>query len=152
MLMSTNRDYNTDFVLWARDQAALLRAGRFDELDVENLAEEVDSIAHDEVSELVSRLAHLMQHLFQWEHWPDARVPVWYVVIVGERNMIPPSFEDSPSLVGGWSRIYARAWGRARLRVSSTMDISISLVPEECPYGKDELLSLTFWPGGGETP
>ena len=33
--------YETDVVAWAEAQAEALRAGRFDELDLENLAEEI---------------------------------------------------------------------------------------------------------------
>jgi hypothetical protein len=36
--------YETDFYAWAREQAALLRAGRFRELDLEHLVEEVEDL------------------------------------------------------------------------------------------------------------
>jgi Domain of unknown function DUF29 len=37
--------YERDFCLWLEQQAALLREGRFDELDVANLVEEIESMA-----------------------------------------------------------------------------------------------------------
>ena len=40
--------YEEDFPLWAERQAALLRAGRFDELDLENLIEEVEDLSRRE--------------------------------------------------------------------------------------------------------
>jgi Domain of unknown function DUF29 len=36
--------YDTDFVRWTEEQAATLRAGRFDALDRENLAEEIECL------------------------------------------------------------------------------------------------------------
>ena len=36
--------YEEDLYLWSQAQAALLRAGRFDELDLENLIEEVEDV------------------------------------------------------------------------------------------------------------
>ena len=36
--------YKEDLYLWSQAQAALLRAGRFDELDLENLIEEVEDV------------------------------------------------------------------------------------------------------------
>jgi hypothetical protein len=35
--------YERDFCLWLEQQAALLREGRLDELDIANLVEEIDS-------------------------------------------------------------------------------------------------------------
>jgi hypothetical protein len=37
--------YERDFYSWALEQAALLRARQFAELDLENLAEEIDGLA-----------------------------------------------------------------------------------------------------------
>ncbi len=36
--------YDEDFYVWARRQAELLRAGRYDELDLEHLIEEVEDL------------------------------------------------------------------------------------------------------------
>ena len=40
--------YEEDFPLWAERQAALLRARRFDELDLDNLIEEVEDLSRRE--------------------------------------------------------------------------------------------------------
>jgi hypothetical protein len=57
--------YETDFVSWTRDQAALLR--NLDPpppgLDVENLAEEIESLGRMEISSLSQRLYQLMHNL-----------------------------------------------------------------------------------------
>ena len=37
--------YDQDVVAWAREQAALLRAGRFGEIDVEHIADEIEDVA-----------------------------------------------------------------------------------------------------------
>jgi len=36
--------YQTDFYTWARQQADMLRAGRFDTIDAEHLIEELDAM------------------------------------------------------------------------------------------------------------
>ena len=33
--------YDTDVIAWANEQARLLRAGRFDALDIEHIADEI---------------------------------------------------------------------------------------------------------------
>jgi hypothetical protein len=45
MASTTKTLYDTDFVVWADNTAELIRARRFEELDIENLAEEVESLA-----------------------------------------------------------------------------------------------------------
>jgi hypothetical protein len=45
-------DYDLDFFAWTQHTAALLREGRFDELDVEHLAEEVEDMGKRERREL----------------------------------------------------------------------------------------------------
>lgn len=40
--------YQQDILAWARQQATLLRAGRFSELDIEHLAEEIEDVGKSE--------------------------------------------------------------------------------------------------------
>lgn len=139
--------YDSDFILWARDEAAKLRSGRLDCLDVENVAEELDALARSLRRELVDRLARLLQHLAQWEYLSGVRQAAWYVAIVEERGMIPRILEDAPSLAEEWNTIYTDAWQSARSAVSDSTGITASFVPEQCPYAKAQLLSNAFWPG-----
>ena len=64
--------YDTDFYAWTAEQAALLRAGRLSEADVENIAEEIESMGRSERRELVSRLTVLFVHLLKWRLPTDA--------------------------------------------------------------------------------
>ncbi|WP_234885275.1 DUF29 family protein [Rhizobium rhizogenes] len=57
--------YDSDFVTWTRDQATLLRA--LDPvptgLDIENLAEEIESLGRREISTISQHLYHLLNNL-----------------------------------------------------------------------------------------
>jgi hypothetical protein len=44
----TTSKYETDFYTWANEQATLVRAGRFDEVDIENIAEELETLGRPE--------------------------------------------------------------------------------------------------------
>jgi hypothetical protein len=44
----SNSLYDRDFYAWANEQAALLRAGRLTEADIENIVEEIESIGRGE--------------------------------------------------------------------------------------------------------
>jgi hypothetical protein len=53
-------NYDRDFYAWANEQAALLRAGQLSLADVQNIAEEIESMGRTEKRELVSRLTALL--------------------------------------------------------------------------------------------
>jgi hypothetical protein len=51
--------YETDIVAWAKEQANLLRQGKFSDLDIFHLADEIEDVAKSEKFELSDRLAAL---------------------------------------------------------------------------------------------
>jgi Domain of unknown function DUF29 len=59
--------YEEDFPLWAERQAALLRAKRFDELDLENLIDEVEDLSRRERETVESHVETIMEHLLKLE-------------------------------------------------------------------------------------
>jgi Domain of unknown function DUF29 len=77
--------HQTDFYAWAMEQAALLRARRFDSADIENIAEEIESMGRGEKRELVNRLALLLLHLLKWQFQPGFRSPSWSSTIREQR-------------------------------------------------------------------
>ena len=53
---SATTSYDRDVILWSQEQARLLRAGRFSELDIEHLADEIEDVGKSEKRELASRM------------------------------------------------------------------------------------------------
>lgn len=145
--MTVMMDYDTDFALWAEDQAAKLRAGKVSELDRDNIAEELENLARSLRRELVDRLARLLQSLLQWEYLDGLRLPAWYTAIQEERSMIPRLLEDAPSLSQSWPEAYAQAWDIARESACTATGLASAVLPQECPYSRDHMLAVTFWPG-----
>lgn len=58
-------NYDTDFYEWTQHQAAALAAGHVSELDLANLAEEIESLGRNNHRELSSRLGVLVLHLLK---------------------------------------------------------------------------------------
>ena len=56
--------YETDFAQWSAEQSALLREGRLEQLDRENVAEEIESLGVSQQRELFSRYRVLLMHAF----------------------------------------------------------------------------------------
>jgi hypothetical protein len=51
----SNTLYERDFHAWANQQAALLRAGQLSDADIENIAEEIESMGRSEKREPIGR-------------------------------------------------------------------------------------------------
>ena len=66
-MMSRRSLHDSDFYAWTLEQAALLRARRVGEADLEAIAEEIESMGKTEKRELVSRLTVLLLHLLKWQ-------------------------------------------------------------------------------------
>ncbi|HLI83975.1 MAG TPA: DUF29 family protein [Bryobacteraceae bacterium] len=55
--MNTAKLYDLDFAQWAEQNAELPRKGRFAEVDIENIAEEIEDLAKSKRSALGSRIS-----------------------------------------------------------------------------------------------
>src|SRR2546421_8949719 len=99
--VTTNADvYTTDFYTWCLTTAALVRAGQWDDIDPEALAEELESLGKSQKRELESRLEVLVMHLLKWEYQPQGHQDShsWYDTIVEQRSQIARLLRDNPRL------------------------------------------------------
>jgi hypothetical protein len=78
--------------------AAAIREGRFKDVDVENVSEEIEALARGDKRELRSRLATLMMHLLKLEYRPEKATPSWRVTIFEQATSIAELLQESPSL------------------------------------------------------
>jgi len=86
--MSTKTElYDQDFYTWVLVQAALLKARQCDALDLDNLIEEVESIARQERHLLWHRFRTLLTHLVAWWGEVPARCLQWEGIITTQRSL-----------------------------------------------------------------
>src|SRR3977135_1918900 len=78
-------DYDRDFYSWLMEQARHVRAGRWDALDRENLAEEIESLGREQFNKLESALRVLMLHMLKWDHQAARRSRSWSISIREQR-------------------------------------------------------------------
>ena len=90
--------YEQDFGLWAEQMADLLASGRFSELDIENLVEEVRDLSKRERDRLLASLRLILHHLLKWDYQPQRRSRGWLGTIQRERANIRLYLDDNPSL------------------------------------------------------
>jgi Domain of unknown function DUF29 len=140
---ATKDPYADDLYAWAHDQAALLRAKRFDALDLEHLIEEVEDLAGSLKSAARSRATTIMAHLLKLQHSP-AQAPrmAWRETIRTQRtrllNDLTPSLQRH--LADRLSELYARARHDAEgsLRDHGEQDAADAL-PTTGPYSLDQI-------------
>src|SRR5215471_2684588 len=90
--------YDGDFYAWTHEQARLLRTGQFALVDIENVAEELESMGRSDKRELDSRLEILLMHLLKWQIQPNFRSTSSQGTIREQRRRIERAFRESPSL------------------------------------------------------
>jgi len=137
----SNTLYDRDFYAWATEQAAMLRAGKFSAMDVENIAEEIDGMARSERRELTSRLAILLTHLLKWQMQPERRGRSWLLTIVEQRGEAISVLEENPSLRSQIGEIMAKAYKGAVTAARRQTKIPKSAFPAQSPWTFDEAIN-----------
>lgn len=139
--------YEKDINAWAIEQARLLRAGRFDLLDIEHIAGEIEDLGNGEQRELASRMAVLMAHLLKWQYQIDRRGASWEKTIKAQRKEISYALDESPSLVPKLQepRWLDMVWARAVAQAVS--ETGLDWCPDECSWAiHDEVLNEAWLP------
>jgi hypothetical protein len=141
--------YDTDFFAWTQHQAAALRAKDFAALDLEHLAEEIESLGRSDRRAIASQLERLLLHLLKWAYQPLAHERYgasWRTGIRQARRAIADLIEESPSLRDYPAERLAAAYSRARERASEQTFIPVHNFPETCPWPIERVLDPDFWP------
>ena len=78
--------YEADIAAWAEQQADALRRRAANEIDWENVAEEIESLARSDRREIRNRLAVICEHLLKWAYQPQLRSGSWRGSVVEPRD------------------------------------------------------------------
>lgn len=140
--------YQRDFCLWAERQAALLSAGRFDELDLTHLIEEVEDLAALTKSSVFNNARVVIEHLLKLEYSPAEQPRRLRQGSVDEhRSRI--EIDLTPRLKTLLEADFDRLYRLARRNVASQLsrfgeDEAAERLPETCPYTVEQILSDWF--------
>jgi hypothetical protein len=141
-----NELYETDFYAWTQEQARLLRERRFDDLDLDNLVDEVESVGSSEKREIRNRLKVLLTHLLKWKFQPGRRGNSWRRTIWEQREVLADILASSPSLQNYLGHAMGAAYRGATVAASEESGLAIGIFPEECPFSSIETLDMEFFP------
>ncbi|MBF0609243.1 MAG: DUF29 domain-containing protein [Candidatus Magnetobacterium sp. LHC-1] len=138
--------YEIDFYQWAFHNADLLRQGRLTEIDLENIAEELEDMARSSKRELFSRLVVLIMHLLKWQYQPKRRCESWSTTIGNQRTDLELLLADNPSLKNNIETVIDKEFITAKRRFEKETGISARVLPETCLYTFEQLMDYDFWP------
>lgn len=144
--------YDDDVVAWAEQQAALIRAHQWSQLDIDNVAEEIEDVGKSDKRALRNHMMVLLAHLLKWAYQPARRGRSWNSTIVTQRVAIEQALADSPSLEGlldnpDWLAMTYRS----ALRYAEK-EAGLKNLPVELPWTLDELMDFDFLPSPAAAP
>jgi hypothetical protein len=138
--------YDDDFFAWTQATARLLREGRSSEVDMNAVAEEIESLGRSDRREVLNRLAVLIMHLLKWEMQPERRSGSWSASITEQRSRLKLILDDSPSLRACAGNFIVDAYPRAVRKAVYQMRLLRNPFSLQCPYTVAEILDADFWP------
>ena len=135
--------YEEDFCVWAERQADLLRARRFDELDLDNLVEEVEDLGGALKRSVRSRVRTVIEHLLKLQHSPAAEPRLgWRETVRTPRDDLIDDLTPSlrREVEGELAQLYARARRRAEDALRDRGEhAAADALPAACPYDLDRI-------------
>ena len=144
--------YETDFHAWTQEQAAKLRALLTErsnlDLDLENIAEEIESVGAGDRRELHSRLARIIEHLLKLGESPlhEPRHG-WRSSVRAERISLERLFKQSPSLRRLAADELEDAYAHAARRLHHQLiELTMDPLPDVFPYDVGQVLQSEWWP------
>ena len=136
--------YEDDLYTWVNQQVALLRAGRLDEIDAENIAEELSDVGAEQYDKLESALEVLLMHMLKWDHQPERRSRSWSLTILEQRQRVAKQLRKSPGLKSRLSEAVEDGFALGRTRDAREMRVKPQALPAPCPYDWDAIMNREF--------
>lgn len=141
--------HDEDFYGWAMANASLLKQGKYQEVDMDKIIEEMETLGRSNKRELISRLGVLIAHLLKWHYQPDMREPSrksWKGTIERQRIEIDDLLGENPSLKSRIQETMPKAYKYALSILEEETPIDLKLLPDHCPYTFEQLIDETFFP------
>ena len=140
--------YDKDFYAWVLHTVDKLKSKKFDEVDLNHVIEEIESVGAKEKSELTSRLAILIIHLLKWQYQPELQSKSWDLTIWNQRQDLKTLLEYSPSLKSEHhiKITLEKAYKRAVTGALKETGFYNNPFPDSLPYTLEQLLDEDFYP------
>jgi hypothetical protein len=140
--------YEQDFYLWTQRQAELLRAGRFAELDLPHLIEEVEDLGVNLRNAVTRRTREIILHLLKLQYSPAVPPRAgWQESIGKQRDDL--ELELTASLQQHLEREFEKIFQKARRRAIDELardKVAPDQLPKACPYTLEQIIDPLWQP------
>jgi hypothetical protein len=144
MATITKTLYDTDFAEWTAHTAELLRQGKFDEVDLEHVLEEIEDLGKSAFRAAESQVRCMLVHLIKQKIRPERDGAGWQGSIANAQEELLAVIRDSPSLrrrlSGEIARLYTGAVRIALLETGSAGVRGDLGIPDRCPFTLSQLM------------
>lgn len=137
--MQTTTLYDQDFYAWTQRQVELLQTHQWEQVDIQNLIEEIESLGKQERQELRNRLGVLLGHILKWHYQPEARSKSWFYTIKEQRRRIQEHLADNPSLKPYLSEAIERGYQDGLDLVGRETPLAPKQLPQSCPFSEAQI-------------
>ena len=138
--------YEQDFFLWLQITANLLKENKFQEIDLENLIEEIESLCRAEKRAAKRNLKILLMHLLKYQSQSELGSNSSRYAIIEHRNRLKDDLKDSPSLKPYLLEVFEETYQDARKEAAAETGLSLDTFPLESPFSLEETLNPDFLP------
>lgn len=152
--MNTQSLYEKDFYAWTVETVNQLRSRQLNKIDIDHLAEEVESMGASEKRALESRFVVLIMHLLKWHIQKSERSNSWVGTIETQRLKIKRILKNTPSLRNNLYQLVddADIYKEALIEASMETGLSRDKFPSGLPYTIEQILDDNFYPDNPDNP
>ncbi|MGO4879552.1 MAG: DUF29 domain-containing protein [Bryobacteraceae bacterium] len=138
--------YDQDFFEWTQRNADLLRAGQFDQADIEHIAEEIEDMGKRDLREIHGRMQVLLIHLLKCRFQPEKNSRSWVQTISEQRRKLDLALRDSPSLQTRLQPNLRSNYRKAAQFAAIETGLPSATFPAECPFTVEQILDPEYLP------
>ena len=138
--------YEIDDSLWLEETIELLKAKKFDALDLENLIEELEDLGNEKKFRVASFLQQIIRHCLLLQFWTSERKynqAHWQAEIVSFKDKLKRYLTTNlrKYLEQEFEQIYFESVRYVRQKTDNKVNF-----PDICPYSLEELLDPNWLP------
>jgi len=131
---------------WAVQTAQLVRAGRWEDVDLNRLLAEAESLGHQDSSSIEDQLTLLLLRLLKWQYRPRERSERWRDLIDEGRIQIERAVGIAPGLAEAAESNLEGVYHKARYAAARHTGLPLSAFPAECPVPLSRVLDRAWLP------
>lgn len=138
--------YEIDDNLWLEETIKILKERKFNDLDLDNLVEELESLGRSDKNAVESLLEQVIRHLLLLQYWTvelEHNSSHWEAEVYSFRKQLNRKLTTNLQnyLLNKRAIIYQDALEYLQRKTKFKVDF-----PQECPYTLEQILDINYLP------